>query len=175
MKILLIFMNEDGRKGLEFPQQREKHRYTFGHPAGQSSWSCQIIFASLRNEVRRVRHDHNVHLLIYTLFHLPVYITEKKNDRRLFPFSEICHSDKLCICTLPNCDLPRITLTAVSAALLPLLPSWYLYLVFASLPSFAQVCHRPCLLGQVPLSSSVFFNPLGLSKAWRGAHYTYWF
>lgn len=71
-------MNEDGRKGLKFPQHREKHGYTFGHPAGQSSWSCKVIFAGLRNKVRRVRHDLNVLLFIYILFHLSVYIMGKK-------------------------------------------------------------------------------------------------
>lgn len=126
-------MNEDRRKGLEFSKQREKHCSPFGYPVGQSSQVCKVICARLRNKARRVRHDLNVLLRIYILFHLPEYIMEKKNDSRLFPFSEICHSNKLCVRTLPICDLPRIMLTAVSAALLPLLRGRYLCPVFACL------------------------------------------
>ena len=70
---------------------------------------------------------------VYTLFHLPVYITEK-NDRRLFPFSETCHSNKLCICTLPDCDLPRITLQAVS-----LLP-FHLFYAAGMFAQYLLVC-----------------------------------
>lgn len=85
MRILLIFTNRDGRKGLESPQQREKHRYTFCLLAGQSPWSCRVISASLRNEVRRVRHDLSVLLFIYRLFH-GKNKNQKKKDGRLFPF-----------------------------------------------------------------------------------------
>lgn len=121
-------------KASSFLNQGEKHCSPFGYPVGQSSQSCKVICARLRNKMRRARHDLNVLLFIYILFHLPVYIMEKKkNDRRLFPFSEICHPNKLCVRTLPICDLPRIMLTAVSAALLPLLHGWYLCPVFACL------------------------------------------
>lgn len=110
MRILLIFTNRDGRKGLESPQQREKHRYTFCRLAGQSPWSCRVISASLRNEVRRVRHDLSVLLFIYRLFHGKKKQTkknQKKRDGRLFPFWEMCPWHKPCVYSLPGWDPPR--------------------------------------------------------------------
>lgn len=65
-------------KASSFSNQGEKHCSPFGYPVGQSSQSCKVICARLRNKMRRARHDLNVLLFIYILFHLPVYIMEKK-------------------------------------------------------------------------------------------------
>lgn len=157
-------MSEDGRKGLEFREQREKHRYPFGHLTGQSSWSCKVIFASLRNRGRRARQELQVLLFIYTLFHLPACIMEKKNRQEAIPFLRTLPLQRalfaLCLplispgprSQLPHCPFPSVT-TLIS------LPSIY---------QFAQLCsglRRPCLLGHVPLSSSVF----SLTRSLKGS------
>lgn len=94
-------MGENGRKGLEFPQQREKHCNIFGHLSGQSLWSCKVIFASVRNKVRRISLDLNVLSSVYILFHLPVYLMEKR-ERKIGGYSTSQKSSILtsCICVL---------------------------------------------------------------------------
>lgn len=83
---------------------------------------CKVICARLRNKARRVRHDLNVLLRIYILFHLPEYIMEKK--KMIAGYSP---SQKSVILTSSVCVLCPSVIFPGSCSQLFLLPFYLCY------------------------------------------------
>lgn len=167
-------MNRDGRKGPGSPQQREKLCDVFCHPSGQSPWSCRVTSASLRSRLRRVRCDLSVLLFIYRLLHLPGHILAKQKNKwweapsllRNVPLAQALSlhfawlgSSRMSHRIWKKREEKEESRRSLFFSVLLHPPhSW-------DLPSSAQVCPRPRLFGQVPLSSEYFW---GIFKAWRG-------